>query len=114
MNLTGPDDEGSQKVEAGCGNCKRRRTKGDGVRPTCHNCTKFSVPCDFDPASSETWSAQTAVPGQRRRRRPRKNWANVTSNPRSHPASLARDLPLSSFGIDDMELLYHYLTDPIF
>ncbi|RSL84905.1 hypothetical protein CEP51_003627 [Fusarium floridanum] len=105
-----------KKSRNGCRNCKQRRVKCDENKPVCGNCSRCSIPCDFDVANASASLPAAIVP--RRRGRPLK-W---TSSPddqatKSTPGqSELREPDLSALGpevplnVQDMQLFYHFIT----
>ncbi|KAF7542006.1 hypothetical protein G7054_g130 [Neopestalotiopsis clavispora] len=139
MGDSNPDSEASQasaqatrttvrrshkKSRNGCRYCKQRRIKCDETKPTCGNCARSSVLCDYSPKGD---NAQPIV--SRGRGRPRKDWTAITgvrsgdvsasssstTSPWPAPPSEPSQLPLYAplhlqWGIEDMQLFYHYMT----
>lgn len=119
-----------KKSRHGCCYCKRRRIKCDEVKPACGNCVRSSIPCDYFPGGL---SADLINP--RPRGRPRKEYpivpleedyqdehndtgstaSSATLTPSVVLPALSPDLPLEAplhlpWGVEDLELFYHYLT----
>ncbi|RDL38403.1 uncharacterized protein BP5553_02743 [Venustampulla echinocandica] len=47
-----PGRRSHKKSKAGCQRCKQRKIKCDEVHPTCGNCSKHGVSCDFESGAS--------------------------------------------------------------
>ncbi|KAG9242502.1 hypothetical protein BJ878DRAFT_425764 [Calycina marina] len=58
-----PPRKSHKKSKAGCQRCKRRKIKCDEVHPTCGNCSKHGVGCDFsvDPLESPLPPSSTSI-----------------------------------------------------
>ncbi|KAI9901034.1 hypothetical protein N3K66_002851 [Trichothecium roseum] len=95
----------------------------DEVRPSCSNCVKFGVPCDFDtrprPAPSKpdhgSSSSSTTITTTQplRRGRPRSNWSAWADQIKRSSAAAQRcscACPRTHTRVEDMELFHHYLT----
>ncbi|OTB00361.1 hypothetical protein M426DRAFT_324400 [Hypoxylon sp. CI-4A] len=118
-----------KKSRAGCFNCKQRRIKCDEHKPTCNNCQRFSISCDFSPKSAPTVPEQgdetagnNPHTGLRKRGRPRKDWSAITqrsvsqtSGSRENSYEVSGTAMISSphLTVEDLELLYYYMSDPI-
>ncbi|KAL7621603.1 hypothetical protein AAE478_008928 [Parahypoxylon ruwenzoriense] len=113
------------------GNCKRRKVKCDEAKPSCQNCLKFSLPCDFDPYTTTQNASESATLPYRKktlRGRPRKDWGALcasTSLKYSNTPSTGQAITLSEppipnaltgapctlpLNIDDLELMHNYTT----
>ncbi|KAI1471261.1 uncharacterized protein F4812DRAFT_413317 [Daldinia caldariorum] len=123
-----------RKSRAGCHNCKQRRVKCDELKPICGNCSRFSIPCGFSPhlcGSEKSKNILPDVPIRRKRGRPRKDWSAITRDSAPHgedevgessettgsspgPSLIKGPISSPQLTVDELELLYHYLTDPNF
>ncbi|KAG4438077.1 hypothetical protein IFR05_006443 [Cadophora sp. M221] len=109
-----PPRRSHKKSKAGCQRCKNRKIKCDEVHPTCGNCLKHGVSCDFEspetPASSSTPSFATPSPVV--------GSASSVSTPRSSttvmplyqtPTALIRAHPNPAVSRSlEFKLLHHY------
>ncbi|RDA90171.1 hypothetical protein CP533_0518 [Ophiocordyceps camponoti-saundersi (nom. inval.)] len=77
------------RVFTGCVNCRRRHVKCDERTPSCTNCTRLSLPCNFDrrfvfkavrPSSRPAASASASASARRRKTAPRRVSAGSTSS----------------------------------
>ncbi|KAI0853909.1 hypothetical protein F5Y00DRAFT_269255 [Daldinia vernicosa] len=118
-----------RKSRAGCRNCKQRRVKCDELKPTCGNCSRFAIPCDFSPnlaGSQQSDDLLNNTLTQRKRGRPRKDWSAITGHfgpheeiyersettaPSLDPLSIKGSTSSPHWTVDELELLHHYLTD---
>ncbi|KAL3455073.1 hypothetical protein BJX64DRAFT_91031 [Aspergillus heterothallicus] len=120
-----------KKSRTGCRNCKGRKVKCDENKPSCLNCARCSMRCDFVPSDSDTSinpaSTPTCKNNPRKRGRPLKDWNAILKKSKSTsaepPIELAsaqseatltheRALPASfPLNVDDMQLFYHFITD---
>ncbi|KAI1029528.1 hypothetical protein LB504_010649 [Fusarium proliferatum] len=120
-----------QKSRNGCRNCKRRRVKCDEGKPSCSNCIRFPLPCDFSVDQIASNNIVPEVPNAlpvvtttlaRRRGRPLKidKWIlnseasghRTIAEPRLHfpmPKKIADPSP--PLNTKDLELLHHYITN---
>ncbi|TVY73294.1 Sterol uptake control protein [Lachnellula suecica] len=101
-----------RKVRTGCRTCKRRKIKCDEGRPSCWNCIKHSVTCDFLPSSSSSGGT------------PKSQGYATTPSPQTNPSFVRETgvwaapgigLPYGSesgelpeLNIHDLELLHHF------
>ncbi|CAH0003794.1 unnamed protein product [Clonostachys byssicola] len=117
-----------KKSRNGCQNCKKRRVKPyqcDENKPTCKNCTRSSIPCDFSADSNtlvpvESAASSSTAKGPRKLGRPLKKWAwgpdiprdretRTKTAPPSLPTLESPPLPLP-LNVDDIQLFHHYIT----
>ncbi|EXL73148.1 hypothetical protein FOPG_11492 [Fusarium oxysporum f. sp. conglutinans race 2 54008] len=103
-----------RKSRQGCRECKRRKVKCDEIRPSCFNCTRYSVQCVYgvqDPQEENVWSppAQTtacnalALPSEE---------SESTAHPRAEtllPNGTGIPRSGDSWKLD-LELMHHYCT----
>lgn len=106
------------------------KSQCDETKPTCENCIKFRIPCNFN--SNHSSPPNGSPPAQdlpRRRGRPRKDWLSASAAPPSNdnhpgrtpdPATTSPDTPCEqpppyfvsdhSLNIADLQLLHHYIS----
>ncbi|KAI1444552.1 hypothetical protein F5Y02DRAFT_389858 [Annulohypoxylon stygium] len=109
-----------RKSRTGCRNCKNRKVKCDEAKPVCGGCIRFALPCSFDSASSRSPPHPDHPFFRNKRGRPRKDWialANASDTDRSEsgssPAATVSQTSLPALNVDDLELLHHFMTDPV-
>ncbi|KAM3075588.1 hypothetical protein ACMFMG_007725 [Clarireedia jacksonii] len=92
-----------RKTRTGCNNCKRRKIKCGEGKPSCLNCIKHSIPCDYSHANA--LAAKSAAVGA---------GASASLSPGSpadqddaNPASQSQPPGLS---LMDMEVFHHFCT----
>ncbi|KAG4425422.1 hypothetical protein IFR04_001341 [Cadophora malorum] len=108
-----PPRRSHKKSKAGCQRCKNRKIKCDEVHPTCGNCLKHGVSCDFEcPETPASISTPFAAPS------PHMGSASAASTPHSNstvmpmyqtPTALVRahSNPAVSRSLE-FKLLHHY------
>ncbi|CAG8958118.1 hypothetical protein HYFRA_00000464 [Hymenoscyphus fraxineus] len=100
-----------RKTRTGCRTCKRRKIKCDEGRPSCWNCIKHSVSCDFlPPAASPAGSSNVGTPpGHHVAGFIGRNgiWSSPT-NTFSSSFAMANNGALPELNMNDLELLHHW------
>ncbi|EXL94485.1 hypothetical protein NOF04DRAFT_11450 [Fusarium oxysporum II5] len=103
-----------RKSRQGCRECKRRKVKCDEIRPSCFNCTRYSVQCVYgvqDPQQENVWSPPAQTTACNALDRP-----SAESEASAHPR--AETILPNGTGIpcsgdswkQDLELMHHYCT----
>ncbi|KAK4241769.1 acyl-CoA N-acyltransferase [Achaetomium macrosporum] len=104
-----------KKSRNGCLECKKRHIKCDETRPQCINCTTVQRECRY----STPWAGAERSPSHRSASpqvSPPGHDLTPTALPAAfpglHPLATGEE-PHSSVDMVHMELLHHYLTDPV-
>ncbi|KAI0478364.1 hypothetical protein F4859DRAFT_504188 [Xylaria cf. heliscus] len=118
-----------KKSRHGCQYCKQRRIKCDETKPTCENCLRLSIPCNYTPPGLQPENTDPVREVVRKRGRPRKSWTVVSVGPvTTHisPCEPTASSALSSLTLSDqhlerplhlpwdsqdLELFFHYLQE---
>ncbi|KAH6717726.1 hypothetical protein BKA61DRAFT_476235 [Leptodontidium sp. MPI-SDFR-AT-0119] len=98
-----------RKTRTGCRTCKQRKIKCDEQRPSCNNCIKHSVQCDF--LASQAFGGGNGLPHN----------SVQSSHASPHGGSASNFVvgspdggPSSGLNLLDLELLHNYVTSTAF
>ncbi|KAL5320072.1 hypothetical protein ACEPPN_013132 [Leptodophora sp. 'Broadleaf-Isolate-01'] len=109
MNIKPPGRKAHRKSRTGCNKCKERRIKCGEERPSCLNCIKLSVQCNFAelPSASNSASSVSSPAWTNRLSVNTLSGAGGFSIPSDKPSNISQ---VPQLNILDLELLHHFST----
>lgn len=97
------------KSRNGCQNCKKRRIKCDERSPSCGNCTKHSIVCNF--------ARKGPTADLQRRHQSNHDDENLTLNTENfslQERTISSKQIAPSLPVEELELFYHFITATCF
>ncbi|KAF8857555.1 hypothetical protein BDZ45DRAFT_674606 [Acephala macrosclerotiorum] len=113
MNIKPSARKTHRKTRTGCRTCKSRKIKCDEQRPSCHNCIKHSVQCDFLVTASNGSVGNLSVADTPANHSPHIS-GGLPQYDQNGDSSMLGEGPLPTLNLIDLELLHNYVTSTAF